>query len=212
MNTPCKDCPFRTDVKPYLRAARVSELEGSLAHRGRDFTCHKTLVVDEDEDGGDEDGEGSLVPGPNAQRCAGAAILLHKIGRENQMMRLEERLGLLDLSALDMDAPVFDSFLEMKQAQSDYVEPEPARNPCAVSDSDCRAPAGRMGDGGVEEGTKDAEYECNFCGDPVCGSCSKMRKGRRMCAVCLEDEEDRREAAEEGRGGEALSSWEGHPE
>ena len=107
MSTPCGNCPFRTDIRPYLRKARVREIERSLERSS--FPCHKTtgLVVDDQ----------TYVPTGREVHCAGALILMEKEGRSSQMMRIAERLGLYDARELDMDAPVFNSFDEMVEAQ-----------------------------------------------------------------------------------------------
>jgi hypothetical protein len=111
LTTPCANCPFRTDVKPYLRPERVEEMQESLTRS--EFPCHKTLdysKLGEDDVGY---GEGYEKHG----HCAGALILLEKIGEPSQMMRICERIGLYDPRKLDMDAPVFDSWEEMIEAQ-----------------------------------------------------------------------------------------------
>ena len=50
--------------------------------------------------------------------CAGALILLEKLGEPSQMMRVCERIGLYDRTKLDMAAPVFDSFEAMREAMA----------------------------------------------------------------------------------------------
>lgn len=105
MTTPCDQCPFRSDVRPYLRKARVREIEESL-ERG-EFPCHKTAQYDED---GEPTRSGDEV------HCAGALILMEKEGRSSQMMRIAERIGMYDPSKLNMNAPVYESFDEMEKA------------------------------------------------------------------------------------------------
>lgn len=112
MTTPCADCPFRTDVKGYLRADRVREIRDSLLRDQGTFTCHKTTIPDPHDDSRRTDGK-------NAQHCAGAMILLEKMNSPNQMMRIAERVQAYDRSKLAMDAPVFDSFTDMAAAQRD---------------------------------------------------------------------------------------------
>lgn len=113
MTTPSDNCPFRTDVNPYITAARVREIEDSL-ERGQ-FYCHKTTDMDRFD--GEEDGNGSFYnPSGEEQDCAGALILLEKEERPSQMMRISERLGFYDMRKLNMDAPVYDSFAEMIEA------------------------------------------------------------------------------------------------
>jgi len=111
LTKPCDNCPFRTNVTPYLSPERVSEIATAVLQCQGTFTCHKTTVASsESEDGGMRDG-------PKAQHCAGALILLEKLERPNQMMRICERLGLYDRHKLVMGAPVFDSFEDMEDAQ-----------------------------------------------------------------------------------------------
>lgn len=108
MTSPCPECPFRTDVVPYLRRARIKALQEDLVDNQRSFTCHKTLKWVTDE---------GLESTPESQHCAGAMILLEKLEKPNQWMRWMERLGRYDHTKLDMDAPVFDTFEAMADAQ-----------------------------------------------------------------------------------------------
>lgn len=103
IKTPCNNCPFRTDVKPYLRPQRASEIRDAL-ERGGDFPCHKTV----DYSDGEDDGKRTK----DSKFCAGALILMEKdFGAvQNQMVRIGSRLGLIDLDELDMDAPVYEDF------------------------------------------------------------------------------------------------------
>lgn len=52
MKKPCKLCPFRRDVKPYLRPERGFELAYAASNPFNSFPCHETTVCDE-EFGGD---------------------------------------------------------------------------------------------------------------------------------------------------------------
>ena len=98
LKTPCKDCPFRTDVRGYLTAARAREIIDAITRQQQTFACHKTVQHDED---------GEHIPRTKEQHCAGATILLERLNLPNQMMRIAERLGFYDRSKVDMDAPVF---------------------------------------------------------------------------------------------------------
>jgi hypothetical protein len=106
MTSPCGNCPFRTDIRAYLTSGRVREIERSLDRS--EFPCHKTA---------DHNDDGEYAPNGKEVHCAGALILLEKLERPSQMMRICERLGMYDAGKLDMDAPVFDSFDEMAAAQ-----------------------------------------------------------------------------------------------
>lgn len=109
MTTPCNNCPFRTDVIPYLRAERVRKLSVSL--KQETFDCHKTT------NGEFSDDDGHYRKSGDEAHCAGALILMEKIDEPSQMMRIAERLGMYDPGELDMDAPVFDDWESMIQAQ-----------------------------------------------------------------------------------------------
>lgn len=101
---PCKHCPFRSDITPYLKPERAREIADSL-DRGEDFPCHQTVTY------GEEDGLETADTG-NAARCAGALIICEKTDRPTQAMRIGERLGLYDRNALDMAAPVYDTLAD----------------------------------------------------------------------------------------------------
>jgi len=105
---PCKHCPFRTDITPYLRAERAADIAASI-RRGEDFPCHQTV------DFGEEDGVETADTG-NAARCAGAMIICEKTDRPTQAMRIGERLGLYDRHSLDMTAPVYDTLTDWANA------------------------------------------------------------------------------------------------
>jgi hypothetical protein len=108
MTTPCDNCPFRNDIRPYLTRGRVREIVQSLDRSS--FPCHKTTTFDD---------EGEAVRTDKEMHCAGALILQEKMERPGQMLRIGERLGLYDRRKLDMAAPVFDTFDAMIEAQED---------------------------------------------------------------------------------------------
>lgn len=118
LNRPCAECPFRTDIPPYLTTARAQEIVGCL-DRGT-FPCHKTLDYREDEDG-----ECYGHNTDKTQHCAGALILLEHEERPSQLMRIYERLGGYDRRKLDMAAPVFTSREDFIDAQD--VRPKKRR-------------------------------------------------------------------------------------
>jgi hypothetical protein len=96
LKTPCDNCPFRNDVRPYIHGERVEEIVG------QQFSCHKTTTC-----------KGRENDHPKAQHCAGSLILHEKEEQPHQMMRIMERLGGYDRTKLNMDAPVYASFEEM---------------------------------------------------------------------------------------------------
>lgn len=110
LRAPCHNCPFRTDVPPYIHPARVRDIEAGL-DRGT-FTCHKTVERADDE-------AQTIINEDNQHHCAGALILLEKMERPSQMMRICERIGMYDRTKLNMEAPVYDTFDEMFEAHKD---------------------------------------------------------------------------------------------
>jgi hypothetical protein len=103
---PCPHCPFRNDRPGYLGRAGAMRIIDSIL-RGATFSCHETNRAGENEHG-----EQELVETENSKHCAGALIILEILERPHQMMRIAERLGLYDMTKLDMDAPVFQSRAE----------------------------------------------------------------------------------------------------
>jgi hypothetical protein len=106
LRTPCPDCPFRTDRRAYLRPGRAEQIGRDLAFYGEAFPCHKTLDYDRE----DEDGQPEMTD--KTAQCAGAMILLTKIGRTSQIMQVGARFGWFDARQLDLGAPVFDTMEE----------------------------------------------------------------------------------------------------
>lgn len=108
LRRPCPHCPFRSDGHPYLVGARAQELADALKF-GNWFGCHETTESDE------ESGESMCTD--DTEHCAGAMILLEKIGWPSQAMQLSERLqyprnAFYDPNRLDMEAPVFNTLEE----------------------------------------------------------------------------------------------------
>lgn len=98
---PCPECPFRTDcLSGWLGEDRAVEIVNALS-ADHTFSCHKTL--------GETD-EGETVTVTDSEHCAGAMVMLERVERPNQMMRIAERLGMYDHTRLDMESPVFDDF------------------------------------------------------------------------------------------------------
>lgn len=105
LRTPCDHCPFRRDRPGFLRRERAIEITESITS-GADFACHKTTRIDPEDDS-------EMVVVSKSEACAGALILLEKLEKPTQMMRIAERVRCYDRFLLDMDAPVFDDEQEM---------------------------------------------------------------------------------------------------
>jgi hypothetical protein len=72
MKTPCVQCPYRCDVKPFLHPERGEELAYAAQNPYNSFPCHKTTV-----DSDDDDYDGERREGPNTKMCAGFLSLMH---------------------------------------------------------------------------------------------------------------------------------------
>ena len=104
LKKPCNNCPFtRKSTEGWLGEDRASEFADAIYSLDSTFSCHKTLSIDD---------EGDTHEHKDSQHCAGAMILLEKMGKPNQMMRISERLGLYNHKELDMSSDVFDDLEE----------------------------------------------------------------------------------------------------
>lgn len=104
LKRPCKNCPFRKDVVPFLRPARVRQILTDITVHDQSFVCHNTIDYEEDEP----------VIDQQSQHCAGASIFLMQTGQPNQAMRIASRFGLFNADALDMETvPVFENAGDM---------------------------------------------------------------------------------------------------
>lgn len=66
---PCKHCPYRNDVKPYLHPERGEELAYIVQSPYNTFFCHKTTEVDEESE------EGRMMATNESLLCAGFLTL-----------------------------------------------------------------------------------------------------------------------------------------
>jgi len=70
---PCKHCPFRNDVKPYLHPNRACEIAYAALNPYNDFPCHKTTEYDDSE-------EGNMLVTEESKTCAGFLTLRAQAG------------------------------------------------------------------------------------------------------------------------------------
>lgn len=187
LKAPCKACPFRSDIPKYLRPERAKEIADSL-YAGAEFSCHQTT-----EEVEEEDGHVDRIATSKSAFCAGALITMEKEGFSNQMVRISERLGLFDPTALRMDAPVYDSLSEWVRS---YREDESSLVHCEVVAGDCEDPPGWSAGGGVIESTEDPQCDpedgCVECGSAMCDACAsgESNKYGRICTYCAEPGEE----------------------
>lgn len=95
--TPCANCPFRTDIPPFLYRSRAREITASLL-RGDSFPCHKTVNYD-------DNGRGRV--NKRTKMCGGAAIMLYQMKRWNTIMQVAHRMGFFHPGELKLEAPVY---------------------------------------------------------------------------------------------------------
>lgn len=50
VKVPCKHCPFRVDVKPYLHPERAADIAYASQNPYNSFSCHKTTEYNEDSE------------------------------------------------------------------------------------------------------------------------------------------------------------------
>jgi len=100
LKRPCANCPFRTDIRPFLHPERAREICDAMLLGDESFWCHKTIDCSEASEGSTN---------RKTQHCAGGLILLEKLNRPNQLMRIAERIRCYDRTQLDMAAPVFEA-------------------------------------------------------------------------------------------------------
>lgn len=74
VKVPCKDCPFRNDVTPFLHPRRAMELAYAASNPYSDFPCHKTTEAD------DETGE--CYATDKSLTCAGFLTLRAQEGED----------------------------------------------------------------------------------------------------------------------------------
>lgn len=99
MAKPCKSCPFRNDVFPFLRVARIVGIIKAPA-----FACHNTVDYG-------EEGNANVVE--RSKQCAGRAIMLMRDAAPDTFMQASQRMNVSDWTKLDLaDPDVYRSRIE----------------------------------------------------------------------------------------------------
>lgn len=93
MSKPCKSCPFRNDVFPFLSMPRILQIIKAHA-----FACHSTIDYTDSEDG-------NAKVLPSSKQCAGRAIMLMRDGVPDTFMQASMRMNVSDWTKLDMANP-----------------------------------------------------------------------------------------------------------
>lgn len=71
---PCKHCPFRNDIKPFLHPDRAAEIAYASQNKYSSFACHKTTVYNEFIEDMESD--------ENSKECAGFLTMRAQGGEE----------------------------------------------------------------------------------------------------------------------------------
>lgn len=106
VKSPCAHCPFRNDIRGYLRKSRAEEIVNHLsADDSSWFSCHETTTS-----------KGRSTKHPDAAQCAGAMLLQVKLNRPNIITRVAIATGALDLNKLNNKLKIiFNSYKEFIQ-------------------------------------------------------------------------------------------------
>lgn len=103
--SPCKNCPFRKDVVPYLTPERAIEISTTQGV----FPCHKTTTFSE---------EGDRVFTGKDKWCAGFLLMQTNSGIKNDAMQISERLGIHNMKDIRGANLVYATQEEFITAQS----------------------------------------------------------------------------------------------
>ena len=96
MKKPCKHCPFRTDVHPFLHPERAYEIAAAAEDPYNTFPCHKTTTFDEDDHGS------FLVERESEKECAGFLTLRARLTSDGVPENFEPSWDLIYEYACDM--------------------------------------------------------------------------------------------------------------
>lgn len=92
LKKPCANCPFLKNpdkaIRKHLCKGRVpSIVDDLITGRSTSFACHKTTGR------GQEDDDGVYHQSGHELQCAGSLIILEKMGKSTNLMRIMERMG-----------------------------------------------------------------------------------------------------------------------
>lgn len=74
MERPCKHCPFRNDITPYLHPKRAAEIAYATQNPYNSFPCHKTTEYDDDSE------DGTMLITEDSKECAGFLTMRAQAG------------------------------------------------------------------------------------------------------------------------------------
>ena len=105
----CPNCPFKKDVKPFIRMARAEDLAYNAQNPFNSFPCHCTTTSDPDS----EDG-GGWVDQHKEKQCAGHLTVQHH----------ENGGTWYDGEGFEPDPNCFESAFDMIEHYEHYFETE----------------------------------------------------------------------------------------
>lgn len=114
LKRPCKTCPFRLGGGSgfQLSPERLDEIFDAPA-----FQCHNTVDYDNFDDPDKQQGE-------HPQQCVGLMVLLHREGRDNQIMQVASRLIGFDAGKLETGQ----CYRSIAEARAAHMGKEPERH------------------------------------------------------------------------------------
>jgi hypothetical protein len=134
---PCDTCPFRRvggGIRLHPERARALA-ESQADPDGGGFPCHKTVPEVYQETVGEAQDAGvpltDMLWPKGMEYCAGAIVFAHKQGNQPAVLQIAERVHALrpELGYRTVTDAVFDSVLEMVQAQTRRAPPRRKRGP-----------------------------------------------------------------------------------
>jgi len=196
-STPCAKCPWRVKFKgddDYLRSGRRAGIMRDMLADAT-FPCHETIGHADIGDDYDELEVEDGIDYSKSVECAGAALVLLRAERSTNMLRVLERIGMVNLDELlERNADVelwtlresLDEAHDARVSDEDEVETE---GTCNVVNQNCSAPAGYMIGGEVVHGEDLIDTRCPECDEFVCEECSDD-DGACLNGQCSQTDED----------------------
>lgn len=197
-STPCAKCPWRVKFKgddDYLRPGRRAGIMRDMLADGT-FPCHES--IDHADEGSDDYDELEIEDGIDYSKsveCAGAALVLLRAERSTNMLRVLERIGMVNLDELlehNTTVKLWTLREALDETAPDADVDDAGREiegTCSVVNQSCTAPAGYMIGGEVVHGEDLIETRCPVCDEFVCEECSDD-DGACLNGRCSQTDED----------------------
>ena len=179
-STPCSKCPWRVKFKgddDYLRSGRRAGIMRDMLADAT-FPCHESIGHADLDDDYDELEVEDGIDYSKSVECAGAALVLLRAERPTNMMRVLERIGMVNLDELlehnaDVKLWTLREALDETEVVADVDDDgREIEGTCCVVNQNCTAPAGYMIGGEVVHGEDMIDTRCPACDEFVCEECS----------------------------------------